>query len=72
MRERLTVSEIADRLDVEKEDARGFIHFLIARGLADCMGDRKPVGRGKPEKVYSFVTGFEKLLVANLKRAGLF
>lgn len=70
MSNRLTVTEISERLDVDKEEARGLVRYLVAVGLVELKGERKPEsGRGKAENVYSFEVGFEKILVANLKRA---
>ena len=69
---RWTVLEVAERLGVEREHARGLIHLLVGLDLAKDRGAR-PVegGRGRGEKVYSFVDDYEKLLTARLKRARL-
>jgi predicted ArsR family transcriptional regulator len=69
---RYTVNEVAEKLDVEREVARGLVRFLVDKHLASLRGERKPEsGRGKAENVYSFADDFEKRLGMLLKRAAL-
>ena len=72
MNPRFTVSDLAEKFNVDKEDVRGLVRFCVALGLATQRGKRKPVsGRGRPEAIYSFVDGYEGMLAAKLKRAKL-
>lgn len=69
---RYTVAEIADKLGVERETARGFVKFLVELKLVDFKGERpSESGRGKAQHVYEFADGYEKVLTARLKRAEL-
>jgi len=69
---RFTVTEVAEKLDVDREVARGLIRFLVERDLSSLQGERKPEsGRGKAENVYAFADDFEKRLATILKRAEL-
>lgn len=69
---RLTTAEVAGRLGVDREVARGLIHFLVELGLAEFKGERPPeTGRGKAQHVFEFVEGFEKQLADTLKKAKL-
>ena len=69
---RFTIAEIAARLDVEKETARGLVKYLEAFGAAMPMGARAPVnGRGRAEVVFEFREGFEKRLAKELEKAKL-
>ena len=72
MNPRYTVNEVAEKLDVEREVARGLVRFLVDKHLAELRGERKPEsGRGKAENVYAFTYDFEKRLGMLLKRASL-
>jgi predicted ArsR family transcriptional regulator len=72
MRVTFTVAEVADKLKVERETARGLIRFLNEIGLAKCRGERAPAnGRGAAQKTYQFEDGYEKALVSLLNRAKL-
>ena len=72
MNPRYTVNDVAEKLDVEREVARGLVRFLVDKHLASLRGERKPEsGRGKAENVYSFADDFEKRLGMMLKRASL-
>lgn len=67
-----TVGQIAQRLGVEAEIARGLVKYLLASGLALPKGERRPIeGRGRAEQVYGFVQGFEALLADGLTSARL-
>lgn len=68
---RYTIVDIAEKLGVEKENARGLVRYLVAEQLAQEMGVRKGEAGGRGENVYSFVDGFEKTLAARLRRARL-
>lgn len=60
MANRYSISDVAEKLSVEKETARGLVKFLEAKGLAEYKGDRKPENRrGALESVYSFSEDFE-------------
>lgn len=71
MNPRFSVADVADRLNVGREEARGLVRFLVAAGLAEFKGERRSEGRGKAEHVYAFVDDFERLLASKLKRAKL-
>ena len=49
-----TIAEIAAALEADREEVRGLVRFLIARGLAVPRGWRPPAsGRGgRPEPLY--------------------
>jgi len=67
---RFTISEVAQKLDVEKDIARGLVKFLEAVFEAEPMGDRPSVsGRGRAEGVYEFRDGFEKRIEKRLEKA---
>lgn len=69
---RYTIFEVAKRLNVEREDARGLVRFLVSIGLAQLMGERRPEGgRGSAEKVYVFADNFEQTLCTTLTQARL-
>lgn len=69
---RLSVVEIADKLGVDREVARGLVRYLVEVGLAQFRGERRAQGsRGKAEHVFSFTVGYEAELVEKLKGAGL-
>lgn len=68
---RYTITEIAEKLDVDRESTRGLVRYLVAEGLAQEMGVRKSDGGGRGENVYSLVDGFEKVLAGRLRRARL-
>lgn len=68
---RHTVSEVAEILKIERETARGLVKFLSEVDLIVFKGERPATGRGKPEKVYEFTSGFDRALAAMLKRANL-
>lgn len=67
---RYTIPEIAEKLGVDKEIARGLVKFLVEIDLAQLKGER-PQERGKPFQVYSFSDGFEKAMHAFVKRGKL-
>lgn len=72
MRVTFTVAEVADKLKVERETARGLVRILTEVGLAKCRGERAPAnGRGAAQKAYQFEEGYEKAFVALLNRAKL-
>jgi predicted ArsR family transcriptional regulator len=71
MKARFTTAEVAQILNVEKEEARHLIKFLEVSEMAKCMGERPSEGRGKSEKVYSFDEGYEKRLCGMLLAAKL-
>lgn len=50
----MTMQEIADKLQVEKTNAYGFIKVLEAYGLAKVSGSRpsQKGGKGKPSTLY--------------------
>lgn len=68
---RYTVAEVAVKLEVEKEIARGLMKFLMEVGLCEWKGDRKSDGPGKAEHVYSFKDGYEKRLQEMLEESTL-
>lgn len=69
---RLTIADVAQRLDVDKEIARGLVKFIVDANLARSMGERRPEsGRGRAEAVYLFEEDFEKRLAVILKRGKL-
>lgn len=70
---RYTVAEVAERLGVDREVARGLVRFLSDAdvGLAEFRGERRPDGRGKAEHVYEFSEGFEARLAEFLTAAKL-
>ena len=71
MSARYTVAEIAERLGVDRESARGFVRFALDASLVTDRGVRTPErGRTGTEKVYSFASEFEKELVQRVRRAG--
>jgi len=65
---RYTIAEIAAKLKVDREDARGFVKFLVAKDLAELRGERS--GRGAPEKLYALEEHFEETLAEMIARAG--
>lgn len=65
---RYTIAEIAEKLGVDKEHARGLVKYLVAVKLVSEMGVRRAES-GRGENLYSFVDEFEKVLVAYLRRA---
>ena len=70
MSARFSVNDVAERLDVEREAARGLVKLLVELDLAKQVGERRPEsGRGKSEGVYNFVEGFEDSLAKTLKVA---
>jgi predicted ArsR family transcriptional regulator len=72
MQPRFTVAEIAERLKVDREIARGLVRFLSEIEIALIKGERKPEnGRGRSETVYAFEEDFENTLVDVLKEAKL-
>lgn len=72
MQPRFTVAEIAERLQVDREIARGLVRFLSEINLALVKGERKPDnGRGKAETVYAFEEDYANTLVDVLKEAKL-
>lgn len=72
MKERFTVAEVAQRLGVGREMARGLVAFIVAVGGAECMGERKhATSRGGLEKVYQFADGFENEIATRLRDANL-
>lgn len=64
---RYTIAEVADKLHVEKDLARGLVKFLEHYGDAEAMGTR-PLARGRAETVYEFREGFEKRMMQRLRR----
>lgn len=70
---RFTIDEVAIKLGVSLETARGLVRYLVESGdLAQNRGVRLPEsGRGRGAIVYSFVDGFEKQLATQLRRAKL-
>lgn len=72
---RYTITEVAEKLGVDREVARGLVRFLTDAnvGLAEMKGDRAPApGKsGRAEKVYEFVEGFERSLAELLTQAEL-
>lgn len=69
---RHTVADVAEKLGVEIDIARGLVKFLVEAGLAERVGQRQPEsGRGAPADVFSFVEGYERALAQTLKRAEL-
>lgn len=54
-----TIAEVAERLGVEVEAARGAVKFLVSAGIAQDRGKRRPEGgRGASASVYSFTEGY--------------
>jgi len=69
---RFTVADVAEKLGVDVDVARGFVKFLVEVHLAKRVGSRQPpTGRGAPADVFVFGEGYEKSLVQLLKRASL-
>ncbi len=67
---RYTVNDVADKLRVEVEVARGLTRFLLEIKLIRRVGNRKPEnGRGASADVFDFPDGFEKQLMRVLIRA---
>ena len=72
MKPRWTVGQIGERLEVERETARGLVKFLEDRGYARAMGERRPAsGLGRAEKVYEFAEGFHRMISEILGDADL-
>lgn len=68
--DRYTVGEVAEKLDISKDAARGLIKFLVEIGVARLRGER-PSARGRGEYVYSLSDGIDTLVAARLRRAHL-
>lgn len=68
---RHTIAEIAEKLGVERESARGLVKFLVAENLVQDMGVRRSESGGRGENLYAFVDGFETTLAARLRKARL-
>jgi predicted ArsR family transcriptional regulator len=69
---RHTIADVAEKLSVSVDVARGLVRFLVEVGFAERVGQRQPpMGRGAPADVYSFGEGYEKALARLLKRAAL-
>lgn len=64
---RYTIADVAIRVGVEKDLARGLVKFLEHFGEAVAMGTR-PVERGRAETVYEFRGGFEARTKTRLER----
>lgn len=60
MAARYTVAEVAKRLIVDREVARGLVRFVVAVGLARECGLRYTSGVPAGEKVYEFDGGWEE------------
>lgn len=66
---RRTAQEIADTLDVAREDADGLLRILKALDLVKFCGERpSPSGRGKGANVYRVVEGAGRKLAAIVKK----
>lgn len=69
---RLSIVDVAERLKVEPEIARGFVKLLVGYGLAKPVGERPSrTGRGRSEAVFLFEEGYEQGLAHELLKAGL-
>lgn len=64
---RYTIADVAMRIGVEKDLARGLVKFLEHFGEAEPMGTR-PIERGRAETVYEFRDGFEARMMTRLER----
>lgn len=60
---RHTITDIAERLHVDKDLVRGFVKFLENIALCEFRGTRPSTGNGAAEKVYEFEEGYEKTLM---------
>lgn len=57
----LSISEFAEKLQVERNIAYGFVRFLLALGLVELKGVRQSEsGKGKGENVYILSEEIEK------------
>jgi hypothetical protein len=69
---RHTVADVAEKLRVDKELARGLVKLLVHLELATPRGERRPEsGRGRAEDVFEFEEGYEKELLRFLVEAEL-
>jgi hypothetical protein len=69
---RLSTAEIAERLQIEVDVARGLVKLLVGWGLVRPVGERPSrTGRGRAEGVFMFVEGYEEDLALRLKVARL-
>jgi predicted ArsR family transcriptional regulator len=69
---RHTIADVAKKLDVSVEVARGLVRFLVEAGFATRVGQRQAAGgRGAPADVFSFTDGYEQALAQLLRRAAL-
>jgi predicted ArsR family transcriptional regulator len=63
----VTTNRLAAILDVSPAVARGFVQFLLAKGLIEPVDlERVPGARGKPATVYAFQPGAAERLRALL------
>lgn len=65
---RYTIAEIAEKLGVAKEHARGLVKYLVADKLVSEMGVRR-ADSGRGENLYAFADQFEKVLAIRFRRA---
>lgn len=71
-RMRYTVADIAEKLEIDIEAARGLIKFLVEIGVAALMGERRPAnGMGRAQNVYQFKDDFESLVAKRLQAGKL-
>ena len=69
---RYTIAEVAEKLELEREVARGLVKLLLHLELATDMGTRPhESGRGRAEAVYHFNQDFEQHVAEFLRRGEL-
>ena len=64
---RLTLAEIAQRLETDKETVRGIVKFLVEKQMAQKVGERKSA-RGAAEAVFAFNDGFVEAFATELRK----
>jgi len=69
---RYTVNDLAEKLQVDPEIARGLMKFWESSGHAVTVCMRAPeLGRGRAQKVYEIRDGFRRALSEAFDKAGL-
>lgn len=67
---RHTIAEVAERLSVPSETARGLVMLLVEKKIIEPVGV-KPITRGRSANVYEFPDGYEQHVAQVLLEAQL-
>ncbi len=70
MAKRLTVAQVAERLGVSSEVARGMVGLFVVKGIITPAG-MKPLKIGRAANVYEFPDGYEQRALELLLAADL-